>query len=237
MSKWSSQYKRHLPENCYAYVDAEGQGHLPVFDKSGRLSVGHLRSAMGRVYQTDLPNEAVRQAIVQDLRELFDAHLAGEHITSAQWVPVTSQAVRSNPARTQASAAKQIQKLVMELEQRDENPRNLILVAPVAVAYPSMKHELREQIEREYGEAIGNFVPGYAFRASDYFNRSRFEADLVGLGMDSRTRLPNLVYLTGNMCRIEPTDLKLAQVRGITADVEVVPPEYAARDIMMGRGR
>jgi hypothetical protein len=47
--------RKKLGKRQFAYVDKEGEGHLPINDKS------HLRNAMARWNQTDFPSKTAKE--------------------------------------------------------------------------------------------------------------------------------------------------------------------------------
>jgi len=70
---WSHRYINDLPDSSFAYVE-EGERdetgrtvprtkrHLPFMDAQGRIDIPHLRNALARLPQTDLPAEAKAKA-------------------------------------------------------------------------------------------------------------------------------------------------------------------------------
>lgn len=67
---WSAAYENDLPDSCFAYIEPGGKKdssgkttprslrHLPYKDKSGKIDLPHLRNALARVSQTDIPASA-----------------------------------------------------------------------------------------------------------------------------------------------------------------------------------
>ena len=55
MSELETAERRKLRRNQFAYVDAEGVGHLPINDES------HVRNAISRWNQTDFDSKAARE--------------------------------------------------------------------------------------------------------------------------------------------------------------------------------
>lgn len=98
MSKWSDAYKRSLPDKCFAFVDGDTR-KLPIFDARGLLDEGHLRSAIGRLWQTHLPSEAIRIEIQGKLNDLWQRSGGRTPVTNRNWVPVTPRRrLVANPA-------------------------------------------------------------------------------------------------------------------------------------------
>lgn len=74
---WTQEYVNNLPDESFAYVEAggqkDGQGktvprslrHLEYKDESGKVDASHLRNALARLPQTDIPLEAKRQAFTK----------------------------------------------------------------------------------------------------------------------------------------------------------------------------
>ena len=55
MAELDSAARDKLRRDQFAYVDAEGEGHLPINDAS------HVRNAISRWNQTDFPSKAARE--------------------------------------------------------------------------------------------------------------------------------------------------------------------------------
>lgn len=74
MSEWDAAYMNELPDGCFAYIspggDKDGSGkteprslrHLPYRGKDGAIDMPHLRNALARLEQTDIPPEAKDKA-------------------------------------------------------------------------------------------------------------------------------------------------------------------------------
>ncbi len=62
MARLTSKQRDKLPKGQFAYVDKEGEGHLPIHDEA------HVRNAIARWNQTDFEsasaNEAARKKIL-----------------------------------------------------------------------------------------------------------------------------------------------------------------------------
>ena len=66
--KWTAAYVASLPDSSFAYVEPDSKGadgktkkgarHLPYKDKDGKVDLAHLRNALARLDQTDIPAEA-----------------------------------------------------------------------------------------------------------------------------------------------------------------------------------
>ena len=92
--QWTYAYKCALPDPCFAFIEGDVR-KLPIFDAKGRLSVPHVRNALARLSQTDLPSAAIRQRIHTKLAALLERAHQGERVTNKGWQPVRS---RQNPA-------------------------------------------------------------------------------------------------------------------------------------------
>ena len=56
MPKLTSKQRDKLPKGEFAYVDKEGEGHLPIHDEA------HVRNAIARWNQTDFESAAAKEA-------------------------------------------------------------------------------------------------------------------------------------------------------------------------------
>jgi hypothetical protein len=54
MAELSTAKREKLDKRQFAYVDREGEGHLPIHDES------HIRNALARWNQTDFPSKAAK---------------------------------------------------------------------------------------------------------------------------------------------------------------------------------
>jgi hypothetical protein len=71
---WSTKYINDLPDSCFAYIEPGGEKddegkttprskrHLPYKDKDGKPDAAHVRNALARLPQTDIPEEAKTKA-------------------------------------------------------------------------------------------------------------------------------------------------------------------------------
>ena len=55
MAELDTADRKKLNRRQFAYVDREGEGHLPINDES------HIRNAMARWNQTDFPSKTARE--------------------------------------------------------------------------------------------------------------------------------------------------------------------------------
>jgi hypothetical protein len=58
----STEQRKKLPKSAFAYVDEHGVGHLPIHDAA------HVRNALARLNQADIPEAAKRKALRRILR-------------------------------------------------------------------------------------------------------------------------------------------------------------------------
>jgi hypothetical protein len=56
MAELDTADRKKLSKRQFAYVDADGEGHLPINDES------HIRNAMSRWNQTDFPSKTAKDA-------------------------------------------------------------------------------------------------------------------------------------------------------------------------------
>src|SRR5690242_8227472 len=56
MPQLSEQQRKSMNKDVFAYVDPNGEGHLPLNDAS------HVRNAMARFGQTDFPSASAKEA-------------------------------------------------------------------------------------------------------------------------------------------------------------------------------
>lgn len=56
MAELDTADRKKLSKRQFAYVDKEGEGHLPIHDES------HIRNAMARWNQTDFPSKTAKDA-------------------------------------------------------------------------------------------------------------------------------------------------------------------------------
>ena len=56
MARLTDKQRDRLPKGEFAYVDKEGEGHLPIHDEA------HVRNAIARWNQTDFESAAAKEA-------------------------------------------------------------------------------------------------------------------------------------------------------------------------------
>jgi hypothetical protein len=56
MAELETADRKKIDKRQFAYVDREGEGHLPIHDES------HIRNAMARWNQTDFPSKSAKDA-------------------------------------------------------------------------------------------------------------------------------------------------------------------------------
>jgi len=74
-AEWDTEYINNLPDDCFAYIEAGGQKddqgktvprslrHLPYKNAEGNLDAAHVRNALARLDQTEIPAEAKKVAL------------------------------------------------------------------------------------------------------------------------------------------------------------------------------
>src|SRR5262249_10123736 len=55
-AEWDSGYVTSLPDSSFAAVESDGTRHLPYKDKGGNVDLPHLRNALARLNQTNIPD-------------------------------------------------------------------------------------------------------------------------------------------------------------------------------------
>lgn len=85
MAVWSSAYINNLPDSAFLYIapggdrDADGNTvprslrYFPVRDMNGKLDLPHLRNALSRIPQANLPQSVKDAARAKAQRLLEDA--------------------------------------------------------------------------------------------------------------------------------------------------------------------
>ncbi len=70
---WSYQYVQKLPNSSFAWIDAQGNRHLPYKDASGKIDHDHTANALARLNQvqgmSSTEREAVRAKLEKALKE------------------------------------------------------------------------------------------------------------------------------------------------------------------------
>jgi hypothetical protein len=56
MAELTNRGRKHIKKDNFAYVDKDGEGHLPIHDES------HVRNAMSRWNQTDFESAAKKES-------------------------------------------------------------------------------------------------------------------------------------------------------------------------------
>ncbi len=89
MAVWDAAYINDLPDKCFLYIeeggtkDAEGKTkprrlrHFPFRDADGKIDLPHLRNALARIPQANLPDEVKRSCIAKARRILNAARAQG----------------------------------------------------------------------------------------------------------------------------------------------------------------
>ncbi len=61
--------RERVPKGKFAYLDARGEGHLPIQDES------HIRNAMARFDQTEFPSVTVKESARRNIVKARRARL------------------------------------------------------------------------------------------------------------------------------------------------------------------
>lgn len=230
MAEWSTAYVNDLPDSAFLYIESggskDGDGrttprdlrHFPVRDDTGEVDLPHLRNALARIPQSDLP-DSVKEAVTAKAERL----LASEQ---------SEQDSDADDAREDA------------VDPRDLP--NELLVAADEMRVEVRDAALREMDVRllPYGKAIDTlqgpemFVPG-AFDGTDPSKVLLYgpsHAARIGLGQDMKPTLvrvptgkglrywdgPDGPYMTFRVARTQEGDEQLALAAdGIASGVSV----------------
>lgn len=68
MSKLSTEERNNLPDSEFAYIDKEGERHLPVHDEE------HARNAVSRYPQTHFESKAAKERARKRILEAAKKH-------------------------------------------------------------------------------------------------------------------------------------------------------------------
>jgi uncharacterized protein len=60
---WDAAYRNSLPDSAFAYVAPDGTRYFPHHDKSGKPDAAHVRNALARIPQSDVPASAKAKAL------------------------------------------------------------------------------------------------------------------------------------------------------------------------------
>jgi hypothetical protein len=81
-AKWTAKYINSLPDSAFLYIEAGGEKdadgktvprslrHFPVYDANGKLDLPHLKNALSRIPQSNLPDD-VKAKIKAKAETLF----------------------------------------------------------------------------------------------------------------------------------------------------------------------
>jgi hypothetical protein len=67
----TTSQRSRLPDSAFLYISPSGERKLPVYGPNGRLSIGHIRSAMGRLSQTHMPAH-LKPALKKKIARLYE---------------------------------------------------------------------------------------------------------------------------------------------------------------------
>lgn len=89
-ASWTSAYINDLPDGSFLYIEGGGKKdeegkttprslrHFPVKDKDGKVDVAHVRDALGRIPQSNVPASAKDKATAEAHRMLENANKADD---------------------------------------------------------------------------------------------------------------------------------------------------------------
>jgi uncharacterized protein len=60
---WDAAYRNSLPDSAFAYIAPDGTRYFPHHDKSGKPDAAHVRNALARIPQSDVPASAKAKAL------------------------------------------------------------------------------------------------------------------------------------------------------------------------------
>ena len=86
--------RERVPKGKFAYVDARGEGHLPIQDES------HIRNAMARFNQTEFPSVTVKEGARRKIVAAAKRH----EIEISPDDKIRKRATALRPARTKRGA-------------------------------------------------------------------------------------------------------------------------------------
>ena len=82
--------RKNVPKRQFAYIDARGEGHLPIHDES------HVRNAIARFNQTEFASASAKEAARRKIRAAAKRH--GIEVSPDDLVAKPTRSLR--PART-----------------------------------------------------------------------------------------------------------------------------------------
>jgi hypothetical protein len=68
MPQLTTQQRKQLKKSDFAYVDRQGEGHLPIHDET------HVRNAIARWNQTDFESDAAKEAARKKILDAARKH-------------------------------------------------------------------------------------------------------------------------------------------------------------------
>lgn len=110
MAVWTQKYIDALPKSSFAWIDPEGNGHLPYKDENGKVDLPHVKDALSRLDQTaGIPESekgsirvklqnALKQSHAAELGEDLD-QLTAESEYTLSTIPITANQSGQLPTR------------------------------------------------------------------------------------------------------------------------------------------
>lgn len=147
MAAWDTAYVNDLPDSAFLYVEGGGSKdaggkteprslrHFPVRDSGGAVDLPHLRNALSRIPQSDVPQSVKDKAAAEAQRLLADASKSAPAAKVAKDAgPV--QLAASSKAKIVAAlgiASQKIADLVAKVQAAEEPPTAPIRPVPAAL--------------------------------------------------------------------------------------------------------
>lgn len=93
MAVWSSKYKSSLPKSSYAWVDNDGNGHLPYKDADGTIDLPHVRAALSRLNQVQGMNDEERATVRAKLQRILQAAKVKASLTDMDRITLSTSTI------------------------------------------------------------------------------------------------------------------------------------------------
>jgi hypothetical protein len=111
-AEWSAAFINELPDSSFLYIEdggeKDGDGkttprslrHFPVKDSSGKVDMPHLRNALSRIPQSNLPG-SVKDRITAAAERMMAAMKSSPAIEESDEEPVSAKSRSQDPLRRQ----------------------------------------------------------------------------------------------------------------------------------------
>jgi uncharacterized protein DUF6582 len=104
MAELDTEDREKLDKRKFAYVDKEGEGHLPINDEA------HVRNAMARFNQTDFESgtkkETARKKIVKAAKRRGIKVAKADNVVKSQKTPARKKSTRAKKTASSGKKAK-----------------------------------------------------------------------------------------------------------------------------------